>query len=73
MKPTMAVTIDPPLLAQIRAVAAAERRPLSWVVGDLLALGLSAHGQGRREGGGHGRARSERAAAGKRDAAEVQP
>jgi len=40
MKPTIAVTLPQPLAAALRAEAAKQRRPLSWVVEDLLSKAL---------------------------------
>jgi len=40
MKPTLSITIDPELDARVRAEASRQRRPLSWVVSNLLLAGL---------------------------------
>lgn len=45
-RPVLNVTLEPEIDSAVRGRAIAQRRPLSWVVSDLLRIGL-AHREGK--------------------------
>lgn len=43
-RPVLNVTLEPEIDSAVRARATKQRRPLSWVVSDLLRIGLTHRG-----------------------------
>jgi hypothetical protein len=41
IRPVLNVTLEPEIDSAVRARATTQRRPLSWVVSDLLRIGLA--------------------------------